>query len=79
MAPAESSSDESTPEDYVCSLTLQRMKEQTMLTASGNTYEASALRDALARRPGVDPLTNAAFEGPPVLASGRADTLKEVN
>jgi len=48
------------------------MREPTMLSQSGTTYEGSALRAALARRPGVDPLSNASFEGEPHLVVNRA-------
>jgi hypothetical protein len=64
---SESDSDASCPDELLCPLTLTRMREPTMLSQSGTTYEGSALRAALARRPGIDPLSNASFEGEPHL------------
>jgi hypothetical protein len=38
-----------------------------ILAASGQTYERKALLMALARKPGVDPKTNQAFAGAPII------------
>ena len=57
------------PDDFKCSITLEVMRDPVLLVSSGITYERSSLMEALERRPNVDPQTNAAFEGPPVVAA----------
>ena len=60
---------EECPDDFKCSITLEVMRDPVLLVSSGITYERSSLMEALERRPGVDPQTNAAFDGPPVVAA----------
>ena len=57
------------PDDFKCSITLEVMRDPVLLVSSGITYERSSLVEALERRPNVDPQTNAAFDGPPVVAA----------
>ena len=59
------------PEDFRCAISAQIMVDPVMLVNSGQSYERAALLDALARRPGVDPLTGGAFEDAPLIAENR--------
>ena len=55
------------PDDFRCPISHDVMEDPVMLGQSGYTYERSWLMEALARRPGHDPVTNAAFAGEPQL------------
>ena len=50
-----------------CAVLLQRAHRPVMLVQSAMTYERIDLLVALNARPGIDPQTNQAFEGKPIL------------
>ncbi|KAH8063361.1 hypothetical protein JL722_2529 [Aureococcus anophagefferens] len=66
--PTPPSSGTTRPRPSGACITLEVMRDPVLLVSSGITYERSSLMEALERRPGVDPQTNAAFDGPPVVA-----------
>ena len=55
------------PNDFLCPITLELMDDPVILAQSEQTYERKAIQHALIERPGVDPKTNARFEGEPQL------------
>ena len=55
------------PDDFCCPISLEIMEDPVILAQSAQTYEKKQLQYALIERPGVDPKTNARFEGEPQL------------
>ena len=48
------------PKVLICPLTMDLMVDPVM-DANGHTFERAAINEALARRPGTDPLTNSSY------------------
>ena len=59
------------PNDFLCPITLELMEDPVILAQSEQTYERKAIQHALIERPGVDPKTNARFEGNPMFIANR--------
>ena len=70
--PAPAPADPPCLDAFYCPISHAVMEDPVLLLQTQCTYERSSLMEALARRPGKDPMTNTSFAGEPVLLPNRA-------